>query len=194
MNEQPDLPKITIVEAVEEPPSEPTPESLGLDLPEDPEAALPMALSGLAEARKEADAYLDDLRRVAADFDNYRKRSQREISAVIERASERVVTVLLPVLDSLDAALSVGTTSETEEMLRTGVRSTRDLLLDVLSKEGLEPIPTFGESFDPTLHEAVTSSGDGDGAELVITDEFRRGYRLKGKVLRASLVGVSPRQ
>ena len=130
---------------------------------------------------------------MAADFDNYRKRAQREMGGLVDRASERVVSALLPVIDSLDAALAVETTTETEEKLKSGVRSTRDQLLDVLAKEGLEPIETFDMPFDPSLHEAVTTSGEGNG-ELVITDEFRRGYRLKGRVLRASMVGVTPRK
>ncbi|MGH8957732.1 MAG: nucleotide exchange factor GrpE [Acidimicrobiia bacterium] len=196
MNKRPDLPEITIVEAepVEEEASEPvTAESLGLALSEDSEEAIDQLVLALAGARKEADSYLDDLRRVAADFDNYRKRSQREMRGLVDRASERVVSALLPVLDSLDAALAVETTSEAEEKLKSGVRSTRDQLLDLLAKEGLEPIETFDMPFDPSLHEAVTTSGEGDG-DLIVTDEFRRGYRLKDRVVRASLVGVSPRK
>ena len=196
MSKQPDLPEITIVEAEpveDELPQPITAESLGLDLPDEPDEAINQLVHALAAAREEAGSYLDDLRRVAADFDNYRKRSQREISGVVDRASERVVSALLPVLDSLDAALAVETSSETEENLKSGVRSTRDQLLDVLAKEGLEPIDTFNVPFDPSLHEAVTTSGEGDG-ELVVTDEFRRGYRLKDRVLRASLVGVTPKE
>lgn len=196
MSKQPDLPEITIVEAepVEEEAIEAvTAESLGLDLSSDPNEAIDQLVAALAGSRKEADSYLDDLRRVAADFDNYRKRAQREMGGLVDRASERVVSALLPVIDSLDAALAVETNSETEEKLKSGVRSTRDQLLDVLAKEGLEPIETFDMPFDPSLHEAVTASGEGNG-ELVITDEFRRGYRLKGRVLRASMVGVTPRK
>ena len=196
MNKQPDLPEITIVEAEpveEEATAAVTAESLGLDLSDDPDEAIDQLVEALAGSRKEADSYLDDLRRVAADFDNYRKRSQREMGGLVDRASERVVSALLPVVDSLDAALAVETTSETEEKLKSGVRSTRDQLLDVLAKEGLEPIETFDMPFDPSLHEAVTASGEGNG-ELIVTDEFRRGYRLKGRVLRASMVGVTPRK
>ena len=196
MSKQPDLPEITIVEAepVEEEAIEAiTAESLGLDLSDDPDEAIDQLVAALAGSRKEADSYLDDLRRVAADFDNYRKRAQREMGGLVDRASERVVSALLPVIDSLDAALAVETTTETEEKLKSGVRSTRDQLLDVLAKEGLEPIETFDMPFDPSLHEAVTTSGEGNG-ELGVTDEFRRGYRLKGRVLRASMVGVTPRK
>jgi molecular chaperone GrpE len=192
-----ELPMIEIVEAepVEEEPAVEalTAEALGLDLPEDPAAALPIVLKALAETRMDADSYLDDLRRVAADFENYRKRTQREMTAVVERASERVVRELLPVLDSFEAALAVEPKTETEEKLLVGIRNTYDLLLDVLVKEGLEPIETWGEPFDPTVHEAVVTTGEGEGT-IRVTQDFRRGYKLRGKVLRAALVGVAAEQ
>jgi len=155
--------------------------------------AEPVEVDELAAARAQAESHLNDLRRVAADFDNYRKRSQRELSSLVERSSERVVAALLPVLDSLDAALATETSSEAEEKLKVGVRSTRDQLLDVLGREGLEAIQAVDEPFDPSLHEAATTSQEGDGP-LVVIDEYRRGYLLKGKVLRASLVGVGHRE
>jgi molecular chaperone GrpE len=186
------LPALEIVEA--EPATEiPTPESLGLDLPDDPAAALPLALKAVAEAQQEADRYLDDLRRVAADFDNYRKRSHRELAGVVERASERVLKELLPVLDSFEAALAVEARTETEEKLLAGMRGTYTQLLDVLIKEGLEPIATWYEPFDPEVHEAVLTTGGG-GGPLMVSQELRRGYRLRGKVLRAALVAVGPGQ
>ena len=191
------LPPLEIVEAeiVEEEPAvdEITPESLGLDLPDDPAEALPILLSALAEARRDADRYLDDLRRVAADFENYRKRSQREMSAIVERASERVVRQLLPVLDSFEGALGTEPKTESEEKLLVGVRNTYELLLDVLAKEGLEPIETWDVPFDPHVHEAVSTTGDGEGT-LMVTQDLRRGYKLRGKVLRAALVAVAPNQ
>ena len=194
----PNLPMIEIVEGelVEEELEKAeavTAESLGLDLPEDPAEALQVVLESLAETRLDADRYLDDLRRVAADFENYRKRTQREMAVMVERASERVVKQLLPVLDSFEAALSVEPKTESEEKLLVGIRNTYDLLLDVLVKEGLEPIETWDEPFDPTIHEAVVTSGEGEGM-LRVTQDFRRGYKLHGKVLRAALVGVAPEQ
>ena len=193
----PEMPMIEIVEGelVEEEPAVEavTAESLGLDLPEDPAEALQVVLESLAETRLDADRYLDDLRRVAADFENYRKRTQREMAAMVERASERVVKQLLPVLDSFEAALSVEPKTESEEKLLVGIRNTYDLLLDVLVKEGLEPIETWNEPFDPTIHEAVVTSGEGEGT-LRVTQDFRRGYKLHGKVLRAALVAVTPEQ
>ncbi len=168
-------------------------ESLGLDLPEDPAEAMPVVLEALAEARMDADRYLDDLRRVAADFENYRKRTQREMAAMVERASERVVRQLLPVLDSFEGAMAMEAKSETEEKLLVGVRNTYELLLDVLAKEGLEPIEAWDEPFDPHIHEAVATAGDGEGM-IKVTQELRRGYKLRGKVLRPALVVVAPEQ
>jgi molecular chaperone GrpE len=173
-------------------PETPDPLSLGLDLPADPEEARDLLLRELATAREEATSYLDDLRRVAADFDNFRKRSLREQQLTVERASERVLGSLLPVLDSFDAALQVDPDTVTVENLLGGVRSTHGLLMDILAKEGMEVIPTFEEPFNPEFHEAVITSGD--GARLVVADELRRGYRLRGKVIRAALVGLEGRE
>jgi molecular chaperone GrpE len=186
------LPPLEIVEAEMVPQEEAvTAEALGIDLPDDPDDAVPMLLAAVAEARTEADRYLDDLRRVAADFDNFRKRSHRDQATLIERAAERVVTALLPVLDGLDAAAAIEASTETEEKLLAGVRGTRSLLLDILAKEGLEVIPTWDQPFDPHVHEAIAQFGEGEG-ELTVTNELRRGYRLRGKVLRAALVEVAP--
>ncbi|MEX0698162.1 MAG: nucleotide exchange factor GrpE, partial [Acidimicrobiia bacterium] len=154
--------------------------------------ALNIVLKALAESRAEADRYVDDLRRVAADFDNYRKRTLREQAALIERASERIMVALLPVLDSLDSAAAIEARSVTEEKMAAGVRGTLSQLLDILTREGLEVIPTWDEPFDPRIHEAVLRTGEGD-APLIVTKELRRGYQLAGKVLRPALVEVAPR-
>ncbi len=167
-----------------------TAEALGLDLSEDPQAAIDTLLRLLADSRAEADRYIDDLRRVAADFDNYRKRTHREQAGLIERAADRTLRALLPVLDSLDAAASIEAKTGTEQKMLAGVRGTLNQLLDVLGKEGLEVVPTWDEEFDPQIHEAVVRKGNGDGP-LIVTKELRRGYRLGGKTLRAALVEVT---
>jgi molecular chaperone GrpE len=162
-------------------------DALGIDLPEDPEEAVKVLLAAVHDARAEAGTYLDDLRRVAADFDNFRKRAIRDQQSIVDRAAERVLSSMLPVLDSFDAALAIEPTTETEEQLLRGMRGTHAQLMDVLAKEGLAPIPTVGEPFDPEVHEAVTTSG---GDALVVAQELRRGYRLRGRVLRAALVAL----
>lgn len=166
----------------------PTAESLGLDLPEEPEEAREVLLAAVHEARAEAGAYLDDLRRVAADFDNFRKRSLRDQQHIVDRAAERVLSAMLPILDSFDGALAIEAKTETEKNLLRGMRGTHTQLMDMLRKEGLEPIGEAGEEFDPEVHEAVTASG-GDGP-LVVSSVLRRGYRLRGRVLRAALVAL----
>jgi molecular chaperone GrpE len=171
-----------------EPREAPDPQSLGLELPDDPREAIGILLSEVASARDVAGTYLEDLKRVAADFDNYRKRTTRESAAMLDRATENVVQGLMPVLDSFDAALQVPAESEGAEKLLAGVRSTHSQLMDVLAKEGLEPIPTWGEPFDPEVHEAVMSTGE--GSSLTVGQELRRGYLLRGKLLRAALVAL----
>ena len=170
----------------------PDPHTLGLELPDEPEEAVAMLLGELHDSRAEASAFLDDLKRVAADFDNYRKRTTRENEVMLHRATEKVVMGLLPVLDSFDAALSTQPQTETEDKLYSGMINTREQLLNVLKSAGLELIPTFDEQFDPELHEPV-GAPTGTGTNLVVTDELRRGYRLNGKVLRAALVALEAR-
>lgn len=173
---------------VEKPDETPDPHTLGLELPEDEDEAIDLLLRELASARDEASSYLDDLKRVAADFDNYRKRTTRESSLIFERATEKVVRSLMPVLDTFDAAVGAEPKTETERQLYSGMLNTREQLLDSLKAEGLEVIRTIDEAFDPEIHEPVGApAGNGD---LVVTEELRRGYRLNGKVLRAALVVV----
>ncbi|HUU62213.1 MAG TPA: nucleotide exchange factor GrpE [Acidimicrobiia bacterium] len=162
---------------------------LGLDLPADDTAAVEVLLDALSTARASADSYLDDLRRVAAEFDNFRKRVAREREDVVARSSQRVVQALLPVLDSFDQAFAHRAQTPGEEQLLAGVRGTFHQLMDVLAGEGLEIVPGVGEEFDPTVHEATAVVAGGDGP-LVVAQELRRGYILKGRLLRPAMVVV----
>jgi molecular chaperone GrpE len=160
---------------------------LGLELPDDPDAAQALLLRELAEARAEASEYLETLQRVAADFENYRKRVERDQVENVLRASQRLVEKLLPTLDAFDAALAYEPQTPPEEKLLDGMRGTHSQLMDALGKEGVAAIPAAGEPFDPAVHEAVAGGGDGD---LHVAQELRRGYTLQGRVLRPSLVIV----
>lgn len=173
------------VEVVEEP----MPEELGLELPSDPEEAQRLLLRELAEARRDADEYLDTVRRLAADFENFRKRVERDQAENVRRASQRAVELLLPVLDSFDAALAWDPRTEREGKLLEGLRSIHQQLLEALAKEGVEPIEAAGKPFDPAVHEAVAGPSEGDG-ELVVVEELRQGYTMRGRVLRPALVRV----
>lgn len=166
--------------------------ALGIDLPEDGDEAIKLLLSRLEESQDEATSYLDDLKRVAADFDNYRKRTTREQAATLDRAAERVVQELMPVLDSFDAALGTAAETEAERQLLSGMINTREQLLKALEQEGLEVIPSIGEPFDPEIHEPVGAPGG--TTDLVVSQELRRGYRLKGRVLRPAMVMLEARE
>ncbi|HEU4321489.1 MAG TPA: nucleotide exchange factor GrpE [Acidimicrobiia bacterium] len=164
----------------------PTPHDLGLELPADQDQAVAVLLGEVKAARDEASTYLDDLKRVAADFDNYRKRTTKERAVMLDRATEKVVAGLMPVLDTFDAALASEPQTDTEKQLYSGMLNTREQLINSLKNEGLEVIPTVGEPFDPEFHEPVGAPA-GTGT-LVVSEELRRGYRLNNKVLRAALV------
>ncbi len=134
-------------------------------------------------------ARLDDLQRVAAEFENFRRRSERTQQEMTTWASQRLVAALLPVLDSFEGAFEHAAQSPSEELLLSGVQSTFHQLMEVLEREGLTAIPTDGEPFDPTVHEAVAG---GAGEDLVVSSEMRRGYTLGERVLRPALVAVAP--
>ncbi|MEA3502327.1 MAG: nucleotide exchange factor GrpE [Actinomycetota bacterium] len=169
----------------------PTAHDLGLELPDDQGEAQKLLLRELGEARQEAGEHLEMLQRVAADFDNFRRRVERDQAENVERASQRVIEGLLPTLDAFDAATAFEPQSPSEEKIREGIVSTRSQLLETLAREGFEPIAAAGEAFDPKVHEAVSgpSAGEGNG-DLIVGAELRRGYVMRGRVIRPSLVMV----
>jgi molecular chaperone GrpE len=148
-------------------------------------------LAKLSQTESERDEYLDTLRRVQAEFENYRKRVIKEQTALVDRATSGLVEQLLPVLDSFELALknldSAG--SDDIESVRKGVELVYAELLGVLEKAGLSRIEAEGKPFDPNVHEAVMQE-DGDG-EPVVTVVLRTGYTLKGRVLRPAMVKVT---
>jgi molecular chaperone GrpE len=147
--------------------------------------------SELQKAQAERDGYLEDLKRLKAEFENYRKRILREQTEVVGRASVGVVASLLSVLDNFDLAVSAAEeTRDFDKMLR-GVEMVYGELKEVLKSEGLEPIDAKGRHFDPSLHEAaVETPGDEEG-DLIVTEVLRPGYMFKGRVLRPAMVRVS---
>ena len=159
-------------EAADEPTEEPTDEL------EEAAEAVESDLSALAGER---DQYLDQLRRVQADFENYRKRVQKQQVESAERANEGLVAELLPVLDACDAAAQHG-----DEAAAPIAKA----LVDVLGKQGLEKVAPEGEAFDPNQHEAVAHEpGEGDEGPTV-AEVLRPGYVWKGRVLRPAMVRV----
>lgn len=150
-----------------------------------PEEELAILAAELDDVRQERDRYLDSLMRLKAEFDNSRKRQQREKERILLSASEKLVTELLPVLDNLDRALEV------DGDVRDGVRATRDQFVDVLGREGLLPVDSDGQAFDPNVHEAVMGQPSDEHEEGTILQTFQRGYVLNGRPIRTAKVVVA---
>ena len=142
-------------------------------------------LAELEAVRQERDGYLDALLRQKADFENARKRLDRERSRILEAASEKLVRDLLPVLDNLDRALESG------GEIRGGVQATREQLAEVLGGEGLLPIASDGQPFDPNVHEAVMGQPSEEHEEGTVIQTFQKGYLLNGRAVRPAKVVVA---
>jgi molecular chaperone GrpE len=155
------------------------------------EAAEDAVAADLAKARAEAESHLDDLRRLQADFDNYRKRTLREQTARTASASQALVARLLPVLDNFELAVSAAEQSRDFDRMLKGVEMVLGALREVLEGEGLVKIEAEGKPFDPERHEAVIAV-EQEGVEPgTIVDIVRAGYELGGKVLRPAMVKVA---
>jgi molecular chaperone GrpE len=159
--------------------------------PEEPPAEDAELVAAVTAARAEADSYLDDLRRLQADFDNYRKRMLREQTARVASASQALVARLLPVLDNFELAVSHAEQSRDFDRMLKGVEMVFGELREVLQAEGLVKIEAEGKPFDPERHEAVVAV-EQEGAEPgTVVDVVRTGYELRGKVLRPAMVKVA---
>jgi molecular chaperone GrpE len=135
---------------------------------------------------------LDQLRRRQAEFENYRKRVERERSEIYQRGRDDVLLQLLPVVDNFERALSSLETSEGDaEALRHGVELIHKQFIDALSKFGLKPVEAVGQTFDPHVHEAVTTEATDKHKENTVIEEFQRGYRIGDRLLRPAKVKVA---
>jgi len=153
-----------------------------------------VAVDPLAQVTAERDEYLDSLRRLQAEFENYKKRVLKQQAEQVARAAASLVDKLLPVLDALDLATDHVGDAETDEAKALVAAS--GLLQGVLAKEGLERISPLGEEFDPNAHEAVGQVPAAEDAEPTPSGEprvaqvMRAGYRWHGTVVRPAMVMV----
>jgi molecular chaperone GrpE len=174
---------------------DPATEGVSIDLPQgDPPQGvedLPDRLRIERDSLKaERDEVKDLLLRRQAEFDNYRKRTEKERSEYVQYAGSEIVREMLPVLDDFERALKNDCGSP--EYAR-GVEMIYNRMYESLKKLGLEPVETAGASFDPHLHQAVERVETKDATDGTILGEFQRGYRFKGKLLRPSMVKVAVR-
>ena len=146
---------------------------------------------GVDDAKAQAAEYLDHLRRLKAEFDNYRKRVLKEQTRAVELATEPLMSKLLEVLDEFELALIAAERKPEFERFLHGVEMVYAKLKDILRSEGLEQIEAQGKAFDPELHEALLQGDDSGEGEARVSDVLRPGYRLKGRVIRPAGVKVS---
>lgn len=143
----------------------------------------------LTREKARSEDYFNRLARLQADFDNYRKRVAREREELLKYAGEQIIASLLPIMDNFERAL--GAKNDDPGKLAEGVEMISRQIQDILTREGLEPIPSVGEQFNPEVHEAVMREENGDQPENTVIEEFRKGYTLKGKVIRPAMVKVA---
>jgi molecular chaperone GrpE len=148
----------------------------------------------LLEKNEELHALNDKYLRLAAEFDNYKRRVQRDQSDTIRFANERLFKDLLPTLDNLERALQSGREQALIEGLLEGVELTYKHFLDTLQKMGMKQVASVGELFDPAKHQAVGQVESLTVPENVIVDEYQKGYFLHDRILRPAMVTVAKAQ
>jgi molecular chaperone GrpE len=141
--------------------------------------------------KKEKDDIFAKLQRVAADYDNYQKRSARQLADSINYEKDKIIKAILPVLDNFEYILANTSCGVQDEALLKGVKIIYDQLLGVLKAQGIEQIHSAGEKFDPAQHEAITHRAEEGKDNGVVLEELQKGYILNGRVIRASRVVVN---
>lgn len=147
------------------------------------------------EAKKAAADAVDRLTRLQADWENFRRRTRQEREAERERAAEKLVLGLLPVLDDMERAVDHARQSGLEDEMFTqfvdGVVQVHDKMVGVLDKDGVEVIDPAGEAFDPLAHQAVGREENAEAFDETVAQVYQRGYRMGGKVIRPAMVTVT---
>jgi molecular chaperone GrpE len=161
-------------------PETPTPANMALQ--EDPDQVM-----------RERDDYRDRLLRSIAEFDNYRKRIERERKELSEFVSFEILHDLLPLVDDLERALAAADGTQTVASYRAGVELIHKQLAELLRKKGVTPIETQGADFDPHVHQAVATELSTVHRDNEVIEELRRGYRLGERLLRPAMVKVASR-
>ena len=149
-------------------------------------------LRGAVEAlQREKDELFGKLQRVSADYANFQKRVPRQIADTVCYEKERMVRTLLPALDNFELTLQNAGSAENADVLVEGIRIIYGQLLDILKSHNVEQIEALGQEFDPALHEAMTQQANPEKQEGVVLEEFQKGYRLNGRVIRPSRVVIN---
>ena len=140
---------------------------------------------------QERDNLLDRLARLQAEFENYRKRSAREQAEFRDYAVSDAVKNFIPILDNFDLALRSQKAEAGDSALRSGIELIRKQMDDMLTKLGVQAVPSVGQTFDPRVHEAIEMVESSDHADHEVIEELQRGYKLKDRLLRPAMVRVA---
>lgn len=145
----------------------------------------------LTEEREKSSEYLNRLMYLQADFENYRKRMEKEIREMAQLGNEKLIVNLLSVIDELELALRSGRNTKNKDALLEGIEMTLKKMYAILGHKGLVKIETVGKSFDPKLHEVVMKVQTEEHEEGMIIEEVRKGFMLGNKVIRPSMVKIA---
>jgi molecular chaperone GrpE len=147
--------------------------------------------SQVEQLQQENQDLLAKLQRVGADYANFQKRAPRQISEALNYEKEKIVKSLLPVMDNFEHTLAHAESAENVEAVVKGVKIIYDQMLDILKAHDAEPISALGEKFDPALHQAMLQRPDEEKEDGLVLEEYQRGYKLNGRVIRPAKVVVN---
>ena len=156
--------------------------------------APPDAAAAPEEAENKAKVHLDQLLRLKADFENTKKRLERDKIDAIKFANERLLGDILPVVDNLDRAVTSLSEGHDPEKVKAGLKIAQEELHEILELHGVQTVKSVGTEFDPKFHEAVAVVKCPDKEDGMIVDEVQRGYVLNGRLIRPSRVRVAQKE
>lgn len=140
---------------------------------------------------KEKDEVFGKLQRISADYANFQKRVPKQITDTIAYEKEKIIKTLLPALDNFEHTLQNAQSAENVDVLVKGIQIIYDQMFDILKSHGIEQIKALGENFDPALHQAMMQKAEPQQENNIVLEEFQKGYKLNGRVIRPSKVVVN---
>ncbi|MEH7384054.1 nucleotide exchange factor GrpE [Bacillus sp. JJ1521] len=157
----------------------------------DVNAELSKANEKIAELEAKLEEAENRILRQVADFENFKRRARLDQETAATYRAQSLVNDLLPALDNFERALQVEATNDQAKSIMQGVEMVYRSIVDALNKEGVEAIESVGAQFDPNVHQAVMQVSESDAESNVVLEEFQKGYKLKDRVLRPSMVKVN---
>ena len=147
--------------------------------------------SRIEALQEEKNELFSKLQHVSADYANFQKRSVRQVADTVAYEKENMMRTLLPALDNFEHTLQSADSADSVDVLAKGVRIVYEQIIEILKSHGVEEIQALGRKFDPSFHEAMMRRAEPDRQEDIILEEFQKGYKLNGRVIRPSKVVVN---